>query len=50
MPIDPDMTLRMIDTVFYNGIAVGVTIGVIAAYLISWTLNTIEHKYRKGNK
>lgn len=35
MMVDPDTAIRMIDTAFYNGIAVGVTIGVIVVCLVT---------------
>lgn len=47
---DPDTAIRMIDTAFLNGVAVGVTVGVIATCVISWTLDAIDKKYRKQRR
>lgn len=36
MMVDPDTAIRMIDTAFYNGVAVGIAVGVIVTCITIW--------------
>lgn len=44
MMLDPDTAIRMLDTAFYNGVAVGVCAGVIGTCLTTWFFNYMGEK------